>query len=124
MLLAPGLGKNSKTTMVICAAPENEHSSETVNAIKFGQICRRIKQEVVRDKFRMMKDIMDQIELDIQKCEETIRKKERWEIVENTRIDSYGDLEIKKITNLIGAEEERARLEELLRRKAELTGVI
>ena len=122
MLLSPGLGGNSKTAMIICAGQEKEHSSETVNAIKFGRTCRKIKKSMICDETKMIKDIIRRIDNEIDECEENIKRRERWRIIEKSRIDASGELEIKKTTILTGAEDDRARLEDLLRKKAELTG--
>ena len=44
MILASGLGGISKTSAIVCASQDNEHSSETINAFKFGRLCRRFQK--------------------------------------------------------------------------------
>ena len=46
MLLASGLGGNNKTSVIVCASQEEKHSSETINAFKFGQSCRQVSNTV------------------------------------------------------------------------------
>ena len=36
------LGGNSKTTMIICCAPEAAHIPETVSTLRFGERAKRI----------------------------------------------------------------------------------
>ena len=122
MLLSPGFGVNSKTTVIVCAAHEMEYSAETVNAIKFGRTCRKISKQMTREKFHMMEELLNKIDFDIRECEKLIQKKERWETIEKRRIDECGEIEIKKVTILMGADDERNRMEELLRKKSELIG--
>jgi kinesin family member 5 len=42
-ILQDSLGGNSKTTLIICCAPENRHSSETISTLRFGERAKRIK---------------------------------------------------------------------------------
>ena len=132
MLLSSGLGGNSKTTVIVCAAQEDEHSNETINAFKFGQVCRQV-QNTVRTQADMLGDLMKELDLEIAACEDRIRKNERWEIQEQRIIDGlaekgtlesegFGGVELRKTTVLVGAEEDRKLLHKLLFRKAQLSG--
>ena len=42
-LLTEALGGNSKTTLVVCCAPETAHLSETVSTLRFGERAKRIQ---------------------------------------------------------------------------------
>ena len=42
-ILQDSLGGNSKTTLIICCAPEARHSSETLSTLRFGERAKRIK---------------------------------------------------------------------------------
>lgn len=42
-LLMESLGGNSKTTMIICCAPEARHIPETITTLRFGERAKRIK---------------------------------------------------------------------------------
>ena len=37
------LGGNSRTTMIICCAPESRHIPETVSTLRFGERAKHIK---------------------------------------------------------------------------------
>eukprot|EP00978_Attheya_sp_CCMP212_P009324 scaffold22023_cov47-Attheya_sp.AAC.1 len=123
MMLSSGLGGNSKTAVIICANQEEEHLSETIAALKFGQSCRSITTTARTDTTGMLDNLIHKLDEKIKECEENIMKNERWEIREERRtIDMFSEVELKKTTVLVGAEEDRMRLSDLLRRKAELTG--
>ncbi|CAE7434809.1 unnamed protein product, partial [Symbiodinium microadriaticum] len=42
-ILQDSLGGNSKTTLIICCAPEERHCSETLSTLRFGERAKRIK---------------------------------------------------------------------------------
>ncbi len=81
----------------------------------------------------MMQELIDKLDEQIKITEAAIKDKERWEVVEEKRKDErmeegtmesvgFGGVEIKKVTVLVGAEEERSKLNELLKERAKLTG--
>lgn len=125
MMLSAGLGGDSKTAVVICAAQEEEHRAETIAAIRFGQFCGNIST-TSRSKASLLEDLISNIDGAIARCEEAIKTHERWEVREERRIDRFSGaderVEIRKTTVLVGAEDHRRELEHLLRKKAELTG--
>ena len=132
MLLSSGLGGNSKTTVVVCAAQEREHTTETIAALKFGQSCLRVSNRA-RTGVNAIHDLVFNLDAEIAKCEVIIKKNERWKVMEETRIDSLAEegtmeahgfkgIEVRKTTVLVGAETERKKLYELLQKRAELTG--
>jgi hypothetical protein len=124
MLLSSGLGGNSKTAVIVCAAQEDVHSAETINAFKFGQACRQVAN-TVRTQAEMLGDLMQELDHEIAACEERIRQNERWEVQEERVVDGLaekGTLEVRKTTVLVGAEEERKLLHQLLSKKSQLSG--
>lgn len=132
MLLSSGLGGDSKTTVVVCASKDQEHCSETIAALRFGESCRKVEQNA-RSGATMLAGLIEQIDTKIKACEARILENERWEVVEEQRGDSraeegtmesqgFGGVEIKKITILVGAEKDRMELTELLKERADLTG--
>ena len=126
MLLSSGLGGNSKTSVIVCAGQNKEHTSETLNAMRFGEACSQILK-TARTAANMVGDILVQIEKEILICEQEIKRKERWEISEEKRVDKLnesetGKLEYHKTAILVGAEDDRQKLNQLLRKKAKLTG--
>jgi len=132
MLLSSGLGGNSKTSVVVCAAQEKEHTAETIAALKFGQSCSRVSNSA-RTGMNAIHDLISNLDAEIANCEAIIQKNERWEVNEETRVDSLAEegtveahgfkgIEVRKTTVLVGAEKERKRLYEMIQKRAELTG--
>mmetsp|Transcript_34120 Transcript_34120/g.102048 ORF Transcript_34120/g.102048 Transcript_34120/m.102048 type:complete len:813 (-) Transcript_34120:2163-4601(-) len=132
MMLSSGLGGNSKTAVVVCAAQEQDHLSETTAAMKFGQSCRQVSNTVTHSD-SLVEGLIHQLDKEIAECEEIIREKERWEVREEKRVDSlaeqgtiedrgFGGIEVRKTTVLVGAETERRHLDSLLLRRSQLTG--
>ena len=132
MMLSTALGGNSKTSVIICAGQEKDVATETIAALKFGQTCGGVSNELQNDS-DFMKKILFKIDREISICEKLIREKERWEVQEETRLDilaeegtleqkGFGGVETRKTTKLVGAEKERTRLCELLLKREQLTG--
>jgi len=132
MLLASGLGGNSKTSVIVCASQDEQHSSETINAFKFGQSCRQVSN-TVRTQADMLGDLMKELDDEIVLCEERICKNEKWVVQEEKRSDflaeegtleaqGFGGVEVWKTTVLVGAEEDRKLLHSLLLKKSQLSG--
>ena len=134
MLLSTALGGNGKTSVIVCAAQDKDLVPETIATLKFAQSCRQVKNTVISET-DFLKGLIDNLDSQISHCEEEIRKKERWEVREEIRQDSlaeegtleskgFGGRESHKTTILVGAEDERKKLDQLLRKKAELTGTV
>lgn len=121
MMLSSGLGGDSKTSIVVCAAQEEEHGAETISAMKFGQSCGKVSNTTI-SKANMLKGLLAQIDEKIARCEENIKKHERWEIRRERRVDRMDCVDLRNTTVLVGAENYRIELEELLHKRAELTG--
>jgi kinesin family protein 5 len=43
LILKNSLGGNSKTTLIICCAPESRHTMETISTLRFGERAKKIK---------------------------------------------------------------------------------
>ena len=132
MLLSSGLGGDAKCTVVVCATKERKHSSETTAALRFGEACRKI-EKAARSGATMLAELIAKIDEEIEATEANIIKNERWEVKEEHRVDElaeegtleaqgFGGKEVKKVTVLVGAEEDRLALMALLKKRAELTG--
>lgn len=132
MMLSTALGGNCRTSVIICASKSNVHFAETVASLKFGLSCRSVTNTIEAENEFLTK-LLKSLDSEISKCEEEIKKKERWEVREEQRIDplaqsnslemeGFGGIETRKTTVLVGAEKERKRLEHLIRKKSELTG--
>ena len=134
VMLSSGLGGDSKTHIVVCAAQDEQHASETIQTLNFGMACRNIHKKA-RNGAEMLVNAVAKIDTDIAECEARIQKNERWEVREQTRVESskhrpyhvgnlmHDALEVKKTTVLVGAEEDCKLLHELLKKRAGLTGV-
>ena len=131
-ILAPGLGGNSKTSVVVCLSQDDQHSAETINALKFGQCCKQVSN-TVRTQSDMLAGLMQDLDREIALCEERIRKNEKWIVKEEKRNDSlaedgtleaqgFGGVEVRKTTIMVGAEEDRKLLHSLLVKKSQLSG--
>lgn len=161
-VLEPALGGLARTAIVVCCSPDNCHAEETVQSLRFGEMCSRIEhvQKVAADPTSGIAKALLQIDEEIAEVELLIREKERWEWRERVRTDivdasnaatskmnaeeemelgGYGAVEIlpddgsgpaekETITHtvlgqvLVGAEDERSRLEALLERRRKLLG--
>lgn len=98
----------------------------------FASACRKI-EKTARSGVNMLADLIGKLDKEIAATEIAIKAAERWEVVEETHQDTraeegtmeskgFGGVEIKKVTKLVGAEEERKKLDALLKERAELTG--
>lgn len=122
MMLSSGLGGDSKTSVIVCGAQEQRHTEMTIAAMKFGQSCRGISN-VVTNKVNLVKELLNNINQQIDECESNIKKYERWQTEKVHTYAPNGDvLEVKQRTTLVGAEQYRSQLASLLKQKMELTG--
>jgi len=132
MLLSSGLGGNGKTCVIVCAAQEEEHGAETVAALRFGQVCGGVSKTASSSgglgtsKAGLLSNLLSRLDASIAKCEDNIRKHERWETRRERRVDERAQdgrqIEVQTTTLLVGAEQYHIELEELLRKRAELVG--
>lgn len=131
MLLSQGLGGNSKTSVIVCGSMMPVHAAETVSSLRFGEKCALVENEY-RSNAHMLASVLRELDRQIALLEADIKSKERWEVVEQLRVDALaeantveaavGGREVKKVSVLVGAEAERKALEALLIRRAEFTG--
>lgn len=132
MLLSSGLGGDSKTCVVVCAAQEEEHGSETVAALRFGKVCGGVSKTLTSrvgggvGEGGAVRELLVRIDASISRCEADIQKHERWETRKEKRIDerarSGDQVQVVNTTVLVGAERYHSELEELRRKRAELVG--
>jgi kinesin family protein 5 len=131
MLLSSGLGGNSKTSVIVCGSMEPVHAAETLSSLRFGESCALVQTEA-RSGASMLAGVLQAIDKEIADLEQIIVKNERWVERREERKDAFaepgtfeaaaGGVETKKVYVVTGAEKERQRLEQLLARRAELTG--
>ena len=66
MLCAAG---NSRTTAVVCAAPEPSNAEQTLSALRFGEDCGTIATKVSLQGVRSVKHALETIVLALNRCE-------------------------------------------------------
>ena len=125
------IGGNSKTSVVLCNSMDATHIAETVATLRFGERCALIEKEA-RNNATMLAGVLANIDSQIRSLEADILRKERWEMREEVRDDGLaeegtveaaaGGKEMKKVSMVVGAEEERQQLQNLLIRRAKFTG--
>src|SRR5690606_21573371 len=97
-----------------------QHSIETVQSLRFGEDCANIETSTTAS-VSALSSIILKLDAEIKEMEAQIALKERWETRKVVRKDMEGD-EVMTVTIPVGAEPERARLEELLNTRRELFG--
>eukprot|EP00929_Paragymnodinium_shiwhaense_P091576 TRINITY_DN5149_c0_g1_i1.p1 TRINITY_DN5149_c0_g1~~TRINITY_DN5149_c0_g1_i1.p1 ORF type:complete len:722 (-),score=188.85 TRINITY_DN5149_c0_g1_i1:293-2458(-) len=160
-ILEPALGGLSRASIIVCCAPEEYHAEETVQSLRFGEMCRRIQhvQKITADPANAITKALKSIDEEVEEVEAEIQRKERWEWRQTKRTDlvdandeattkvqsaeemelgGFGAVEFLAAgdsardtrtvehtvwgQHLVGAEEERARLEALLEQRRRLLG--
>lgn len=135
----PGLSGHAQTVVVVCGSTDPVDASETLEALRFGELCAVLESESKLPTASLMAQTLRTLDEQIAEVEKEIVAKERWETVVERRADErafaakgkgadYGEslvdtgVEEKRTAKLVGAEAERERLEELLERRRELLG--
>ena len=134
MLLSPAIGGDSKATVMVCCSKADADSVETLQALRFGETCSTV-QNAAGVNSSAIQDIIAAMDQEIVDLEATIKRKERWEHQETVRLDNLVEEgtyeatlaaqkggEVVRTGVIVGAEAERARLEEVIVKRAELTG--
>jgi len=88
-VLEPALGGLSRTAIVVCCSPEEYHAEETVQTLRFGEMCGRIEhvQRVTADPTSAVAKALRQIDEQVREVERSICEKERWEWRQTARTD-------------------------------------
>mmetsp|Transcript_781 Transcript_781/g.1877 ORF Transcript_781/g.1877 Transcript_781/m.1877 type:complete len:164 (+) Transcript_781:35-526(+) len=114
----------------VCVRGEGggRHALETLHTLRFGESCARV-MNADADNGAVATRALRAIDEEIREVEEAIRRKERWETVKVVRHDELhqedeatGAFEVVTKSVLVGAEEERERLQLLLDRRRILAG--
>jgi len=91
MLLEPALGGDARTAIVVCCSQEDTHADETVQSLRFGEMCRKVEHAGGRgqatDANAAVAGALQQIDAELKEVEAAIRAKERWEWRQQTRKD-------------------------------------
>lgn len=136
MLLQEALGGASRTLVVTTAALDQQHATESLQTLRFGETCGQIQKREQADQVSRVHVALAMLEKQIADLQAEIAKQERWETrkVERQDIDTIGGEfgqeartvvrnEVVVQTVLVGAEKEREQMEQLLQRHAALKGL-
>lgn len=96
MLLQPALSGESDTSIVICCSPDDRNAEETVQSLRFGEMCACVEQERgpnTRDINAAVGSALRQIDTEIKEVEALIRQKERLEWRTTTRVDVVDEMD-------------------------------
>eukprot|EP00619_Florenciella_sp_RCC1007_P013565 CAMPEP_0205923106 /NCGR_PEP_ID=MMETSP1325-20131115/15638_1 /ASSEMBLY_ACC=CAM_ASM_000708 /TAXON_ID=236786 /ORGANISM="Florenciella sp., Strain RCC1007" /LENGTH=220 /DNA_ID=CAMNT_0053291261 /DNA_START=32 /DNA_END=694 /DNA_ORIENTATION=+ len=134
MLLSPGLGGDSKTSVVVCGTMDLENAKETVQALRFGESCTNVVNHA-NVGAKGAASLLAELDREMKALEDAIQKKERWETSRVVRKDSNVEEgtfeaamarklggEVVNVGRVVGAEKERAALEDAIVRRAKLLG--
>mmetsp|Transcript_42093 Transcript_42093/g.98131 ORF Transcript_42093/g.98131 Transcript_42093/m.98131 type:complete len:851 (-) Transcript_42093:60-2612(-) len=136
MLLQEALGGSARTLIITTATMDPAHAEESLQTLRFAETCAQVQKRLEADQAASITVALDRIEQDIQALQAEIARKERWEtrLLRRRDMDSVAGefgaaaltverTEVIPTTVLVGAEGERAQLETLLERQAELQGL-
>lgn len=82
MLLQPAFDGESRTSVVVCCSPDDEHAEETVQSLRFGELCSSVEHERKDGSAGASEAVaqaLGQIDEELKELEKAIRQKERWE---------------------------------------------
>lgn len=107
-VLEPALsGLAARTAVIICCSSDKENAEETVQSLRFGEMCRLVEHEQTdtMDISGALADALGRINDEIEEVEKLIRQKERWEWRETVRTDIV-DANDEATTRVVGEEME------------------
>merc|ERR1711988_1942911 len=96
-LLESALGGDSRTSIIVCCSPEDEHADETVQSLRFGEMCSCVQHErgpgTAPDARAAVASALKAIDDELKEVEAEIRQKERleWRAKVQTHIVSEMD---------------------------------
>mmetsp|Transcript_43748 Transcript_43748/g.130656 ORF Transcript_43748/g.130656 Transcript_43748/m.130656 type:complete len:296 (-) Transcript_43748:60-947(-) len=136
MLLQEALGGASRTVVVATATIDPSHAVESLQTLRFAETCAQVQNRRDADEAASVTAALGQLSEEIASLQAEIAKKERWEtkLLRRCDVDTIGGafgesqekvtrVEVVPTSVLVGAEEERERLEQLLQRQTELQGL-
>mmetsp|Transcript_25430 Transcript_25430/g.65726 ORF Transcript_25430/g.65726 Transcript_25430/m.65726 type:complete len:678 (-) Transcript_25430:87-2120(-) len=128
-LLRPGLSGRAQAVVLVCASPDPVDATETLEALRFGELAAVVESDSRQHSTAaLMAETLRALDTQIERVQQAIVSKERWEQVVERRADERAEglvdtgVEEKRTFKLVGAEAERTELEELLARRRELVG--
>mmetsp|Transcript_35521 Transcript_35521/g.81347 ORF Transcript_35521/g.81347 Transcript_35521/m.81347 type:complete len:762 (+) Transcript_35521:60-2345(+) len=96
LLLQPALSGQAATAVIICCNPEDRHAEETVQSLRFGEMCGSLEHKRAgadQDTKDAVAEAVQQIDAEIKEVEATIRQKEKWEWQATTRVDVVDEMD-------------------------------
>mmetsp|Transcript_65697 Transcript_65697/g.157025 ORF Transcript_65697/g.157025 Transcript_65697/m.157025 type:complete len:520 (-) Transcript_65697:45-1604(-) len=90
LLLEPALSGQAATSVIICCNPEDRHAEETVQSLRFGEMCGSVqhkRQGAEQDTQAALAEALRQLDAEIKDVEAVIRQKEKWEWQKSIRVD-------------------------------------
>eukprot|EP00928_Gymnodinium_smaydae_P022748 TRINITY_DN18_c0_g2_i1.p1 TRINITY_DN18_c0_g2~~TRINITY_DN18_c0_g2_i1.p1 ORF type:complete len:784 (+),score=224.09 TRINITY_DN18_c0_g2_i1:125-2476(+) len=91
MLLQPAFNGEATTSIVVCCSPEDRHAEETVQSLRFGEMCSSVEHDRVDgsagDVNAALGSALKQIDDELKEVEQAIRAKEKWEWKRSVRVD-------------------------------------
>jgi hypothetical protein len=129
MMMSAVLASDCRTAVVITGSSDRKNALETMLSLRFGEECSQVIQ-TESNSIAAAARAIKALDVEIEKIEDVIRGKERWETVRTTREDALHQsdeatqaIETVVTSKLVGAEKERAQLETLLARRRILSGL-
>eukprot|EP00041_Stephanoeca_diplocostata_P021188 m.488079 g.488079 ORF g.488079 m.488079 type:complete len:675 (-) comp21763_c0_seq1:456-2480(-) len=122
-ILQRSLGGNCRTSLIVTGTMDPVHVTETIQTLSFGETCMDIENEALIER-RSAGSVkaLELIDAELADLLDRIQSEERWENRVRTREDVDGtETFIESV--LVGAEDLRARYEDLLSTKQQLVGV-
>jgi len=88
-VLEPALGGLARTSIVVCCSPDTADAEETVQSLRFGEMCSHIehRQQNPSDPSSAVAEALRRIDVEVREVEDAIRQKERWEWRKSVRTD-------------------------------------
>lgn len=96
MLLQPTLDGESSTSIVVCCSPDERHAEETVQTLRFGEMCSSVEHERVggaKDTNAAMADALRSVDSELTELEAKIREKEKLEWRKTIRTDVIDEMD-------------------------------
>jgi kinesin family protein 5 len=97
MLLEPALSGDARTSLIVCCSPEDRHAEETVQSLRFGEMCSFVQHErsdgVAPDVNVAVAHALEAIDAELRDVEQAIRQKERWEWRARTKKDVVNEMD-------------------------------
>lgn len=135
MLLEEALGGAARTLIVATVATDPQHGAESLQTVRFADTCAQVQKRGDVDEAASVRVALGHIAEEIERLQNDIQQKERWETRlvhredKDTVAGAFGEgqvvlrQELVHKSVLVGAEAERLQLELLLQQQSDLQGL-